>query len=58
MFDSDTLTVTYDSSIGDRARPAQGKKTDYKAAVAGHLRRQRSLRAVCPHGIDIRNGLQ
>jgi cytochrome c oxidase accessory protein FixG len=57
MFDSDTLTVTYDSSIGE-PRGARSKKTDYKAAGLGTCVDCDVCVQVCPTGIDIRNGLQ
>jgi cytochrome c oxidase accessory protein FixG len=57
MFDSDTLTVTYDSSIGE-PRGARGKKVDYKAAGLGTCVDCGVCVQVCPTGIDIRNGLQ
>ncbi|OYW63723.1 MAG: cytochrome c oxidase accessory protein CcoG [Hydrogenophilales bacterium 12-64-13] len=47
MFDSDTLTVTYDTSRGE-PRGARGKKIDFRAQGLG----------ACVAGIDIRNGLQ
>ncbi|MBW8328501.1 MAG: cytochrome c oxidase accessory protein CcoG, partial [Thiobacillus sp.] len=57
MFDSDTLTVTYDSSIGEPRGP-RSKKTDYKAAGLGTCVDCGVCVQVCPTGIDIRNGLQ
>jgi cytochrome c oxidase accessory protein FixG len=57
MFDSDTLTVTYDSSIGEPRGP-RSKKTDYKAAGLGTCIDCGVCVQVCPTGIDIRNGLQ
>jgi cytochrome c oxidase accessory protein FixG len=57
MFDSDTLTVTYDSSIGEPRGP-RSKKTDYKAAGLGTCIDCEVCVQVCPTGIDIRNGLQ
>ena len=57
MFDSDTLTVTYDSSIGEPRGP-RSKKTDYKAAGLGTCVDCEVCVQVCPTGIDIRNGLQ
>lgn len=57
MFDSDTLTVTYDSSIGEPRGP-RSKKTDYKAAGLGTCVDCNVCVQVCPTGIDIRNGLQ
>jgi cytochrome c oxidase accessory protein FixG len=57
MFDSDTLTVTYDSSIGEPRGP-RSRKTDYKAAGLGTCIDCHVCVQVCPTGIDIRNGLQ
>ncbi len=57
MFDSDTLTVTYDNSIGEPRGP-RSKKTDYKAAGLGTCIDCNVCVQVCPTGIDIRNGLQ
>ncbi len=57
MFDSDTLTVTYDNSIGEPRGP-RGKKVDYKAAGLGTCVDCGVCVQVCPTGIDIRNGLQ
>ncbi len=57
MFDSDTLTVTYDSSIGEPRGP-RSKKTDYQAAGLGTCVDCGVCVQVCPTGIDIRNGLQ
>ncbi|MHB1353930.1 MAG: cytochrome c oxidase accessory protein CcoG [Thiobacillus sp.] len=57
MFDSDTLTVTYDDSIGEPRGP-RSKKTDYKAAGLGTCVDCGVCVQVCPTGIDIRNGLQ
>jgi cytochrome c oxidase accessory protein FixG len=57
MFDSDTLTVTYDSSIGEPRGP-RSKKTDYKAAGLGTCIDCKVCVQVCPTGIDIREGLQ
>jgi cytochrome c oxidase accessory protein FixG len=57
MFDSDTLTVTYDNSIGEPRGP-RSKKTDYKAAGLGTCVDCGVCVQVCPTGIDIRNGLQ
>ncbi|MBT9539669.1 cytochrome c oxidase accessory protein CcoG [Thiobacillus sp.] len=57
MFDSDTLTVTYDNSIGEPRGP-RSKKTDYKAAGLGTCVDCNVCVQVCPTGIDIRNGLQ
>ena len=57
MFDSDTLTVTYDNSMGEPRGP-RSKKTDYKAAGLGTCIDCNVCVQVCPTGIDIRNGLQ
>ena len=57
MFDSDTLTVTYDSAIGEPRGP-RSRKTDYKAAGLGTCVDCNVCVQVCPTGIDIRNGLQ
>ncbi|MEW5966410.1 MAG: cytochrome c oxidase accessory protein CcoG [Pseudomonadota bacterium] len=57
MFDSDTLTVTYDSSRGEPRGP-RGKKIDYKAQGLGSCVDCGVCVQVCPTGIDIRNGLQ
>jgi len=57
MFDSDTLTVTYDNSVGEPRGP-RGKKVDYKAAGLGTCVDCGVCVQVCPTGIDIRNGLQ
>ena len=57
MFDSDTLTVTYDNSIGE-PRGSRSKKADYKAAGLGTCVDCGVCVQVCPTGIDIRDGLQ
>ena len=57
MFDSDTLTVTYDTSRGEPRGP-RGKKADYKAEGLGDCVDCGVCVQVCPTGIDIRNGLQ
>jgi cytochrome c oxidase accessory protein FixG len=57
MFDSDTLTVTYDRSLGEPRGP-RGKKVDYQAAGLGTCVDCNVCVQVCPTGIDIRNGLQ
>jgi cytochrome c oxidase accessory protein FixG len=57
MFDSDTLTVTYDTSRGEPRGP-RGKKVDYKAKGMGECVDCGVCVQVCPTGIDIRNGLQ
>ena len=57
MFDSDTLTVTYDTSRGE-PRGSRSKKTDYAAAGLGTCVDCNVCVQVCPTGIDIRDGLQ
>ncbi len=57
MFDSDTLTVTYDSSLGEPRGP-RSKKSDYRAKGLGTCVDCGVCVQVCPTGIDIRNGLQ
>lgn len=57
MFDSDTLTVTYDSSRGE-PRGSRSKKADHKALELGDCIDCSVCVQVCPTGIDIRNGLQ
>jgi cytochrome c oxidase accessory protein FixG len=57
MFDSDTLTVTYDTSRGEPRGP-RGKKVDYKAKGLGTCVDCGVCVQVCPTGIDIRDGLQ
>ncbi len=57
MFDSDTLTVTYDNSRGE-PRGSRSKKTDYVAAGLGTCIDCNVCVQVCPTGIDIRDGLQ
>ncbi|MEQ1662499.1 MAG: cytochrome c oxidase accessory protein CcoG [Thiobacillus sp.] len=57
MFDSDTLTVTYDTSRGE-PRGARSKKADYQAQGMGACVDCNVCVQVCPTGIDIRNGLQ
>jgi len=57
MFDSDTLTVTYDDARGE-PRGSRSKKTDYAAAGLGACVDCNVCVQVCPTGIDIRNGLQ
>ncbi|HQS99719.1 MAG: cytochrome c oxidase accessory protein CcoG [Hydrogenophilales bacterium 16-64-46] len=57
MFDSDTLTVTYDTSRGE-PRGARGKKIDFRAQGLGACVDCGVCVQVCPTGIDIRNGLQ
>ena len=57
MFDSDTLTITYDAARGEprgsRARKADPKELGLGACVDCNICVQ-----VCPTGIDIRDGLQ
>jgi polyferredoxin len=56
MFDADTLVISYDTARGE---PRGGRKRQRPAATAaGVLHQLRYLRAVCPAGIDIRDGLQ
>ena len=57
MFDSDTLTVTYDTSRGE-PRGARGKKVDFQAQGLGACVDCGVCVQVCPTGIDIRNGMQ
>ena len=57
MYDPDTLVVTYDSERGE-PRAARRKGEDYKAAGKGDCVDCGLCVAVCPTGIDIRNGLQ
>lgn len=57
MFDPDTLVVTYDSERGE-PRGTRKKGEDYKAAGKGDCVDCGLCVAVCPTGIDIRNGLQ
>ncbi|MFZ3042449.1 MAG: cytochrome c oxidase accessory protein CcoG [Thiobacillus sp.] len=57
MFDSDTLTVTYDRSRGE-PRGSRSKKADYKALGLGDCVDCGVCVQVCPTGIDIRDGLQ
>jgi len=57
MFDSDTLTVTYDTSRGE-PRGSRSKKADYKALGLGDCVDCGVCVQVCPTGIDIRDGLQ
>jgi len=57
MFDSDTLTVTYDSSRGEPRGP-RSKSTDRHAAGLGDCVDCSICVQVCPTDIDIRNGLQ
>jgi len=57
MFDPDTLVITYDVERGE-PRGARNKKVDFKAKGLGHCVDCDQCYAVCPTGIDIRNGLQ
>lgn len=57
MFDSDTLTVTYDPNRGE-PRGARARNVDYKAKGLGDCVDCGICVQVCPTGIDIRNGLQ
>ena len=57
MFDSDTLTVTYDTSRGE-PRGARGKKVDFQGQGLGACVDCGVCVQVCPTGIDIRNGMQ
>ncbi|MHB1244829.1 MAG: cytochrome c oxidase accessory protein CcoG [Sulfuriferula sp.] len=57
MFDSDTLTVTYDSSRGEPRGP-RSKSTDRHAVGLGDCVDCSICVQVCPTDIDIRNGLQ
>jgi cytochrome c oxidase accessory protein FixG len=57
MFDKDTLTVTYDTELGE-PRGSRSKKADYKAKGLGTCVDCNICVQVCPTGIDIRKGLQ
>jgi cytochrome c oxidase accessory protein FixG len=57
MFDSDTLTVTYDTSRGE-PRGSRSKKADHKTLGLGDCVDCSVCVQVCPTGIDIRDGLQ
>lgn len=57
MFDPDTLVITYDIERGEPRAPRK-KGDDYKAAGKGDCVDCDLCVAVCPTGIDIRNGLQ
>ncbi len=57
MFDSDTLTITYDARRGE-PRGSRSKSADYKAAGLGDCVDCGICVQVCPTGIDIRQGLQ
>ncbi|MRD47899.1 cytochrome c oxidase accessory protein CcoG [Caenimonas koreensis DSM 17982] len=57
MFDKDTLIVSYDSERGE-PRGARSRKADPAALGLGSCVDCDLCVAVCPTGIDIRNGLQ
>lgn len=57
MFDPDTLVITYDPERGE-PRGTRAKSDDYRAKGLGHCVDCDLCVAVCPTGIDIRNGLQ
>jgi cytochrome c oxidase accessory protein FixG len=57
MFDPDTLVITYDTERGEPRSPRK-KGDDYKAEGKGDCVDCGLCVAVCPTGIDIRNGLQ
>ncbi len=57
MFDPDTLIITYDPERGE-TRGIRKKGVDPKAAGLGDCVDCGQCVAVCPTGIDIRNGLQ
>jgi polyferredoxin len=57
MFDSDTLTVTYDVERGE-PRGSRSRKDDHKARGQGDCVDCGICVQVCPTGIDIRKGLQ
>ncbi len=57
MFDSDTLTVTYDTSRGE-PRGSRSRSVDRLAAGLGDCVDCDICVQVCPTDIDIRNGLQ
>ena len=57
MFDSDTLTVTYDPIRGEPRGP-RSRKVDRRAAGLGDCIDCTICVQVCPVGIDIRKGLQ
>ena len=57
MFDSDTLTVTYDPIRGEPRGP-RSRKVDRHAAGLGDCINCTICVQVCPVGIDIRKGLQ
>jgi cytochrome c oxidase accessory protein FixG len=57
MYDPDTLVITYDTERGE-PRGTRKKGFDYKAAGLGDCVDCGLCVAVCPTGIDIRDGLQ
>lgn len=57
MFDSNTLTVTYDPGRGE-SRGSRKRGSDYKAKGLGDCIDCELCVQVCPTGIDIRDGLQ
>jgi cytochrome c oxidase accessory protein FixG len=57
MFDPDTLVITYDAERGEPRAPRK-KGEDYKAEGKGDCLDCDLCVAVCPTGIDIRDGLQ
>ncbi len=57
MFDPDTLVITYDTERGE-PRGTRKKSADFKAKGLGHCVDCGLCVAVCPTGIDIREGLQ
>jgi cytochrome c oxidase accessory protein FixG len=57
MFDSDTLTITYDRERGEPRGP-RARSADRKAKGLGDCVDCGICVQVCPTGIDIRNGLQ
>ncbi len=57
MFDPDTLIITYDAERGE-PRGARSRKVDRKAEGRGDCVACGLCVAVCPTGIDIRDGLQ
>ena len=57
MFDPDTLVITYDTERGEPRAPRK-KGDDYQASGKGDCVDCELCVAVCPTGIDIRNGLQ
>ncbi|MDQ3058882.1 MAG: cytochrome c oxidase accessory protein CcoG [Pseudomonadota bacterium] len=57
MFDSDTLTIHYDSARGE-SRGSRPRSADPKALGLGDCIDCTLCVQVCPTGIDIRNGVQ